>query len=716
MAELNGKHIIRALQKKWILTIILSNILWALGISILLSTFLYKIIGLSPWWVILFFIVIFLSLFISYHAWKIKEGDVSQFLNQTYPQVEESCDLILKPYESLNLLEKLQVRKTGAALSNIPKPALLKKKFTSAILLFSFAIILCLILINIPYHFTQNASTAHPGSQNNPAALPAAKMLPQISLVSIKIKPPIYTAKEVREQDKFNVEAEEGSMIDWQIKTTLPVSSMQFIFNDTMSLSLHPTDDSHTLWVAAKSVTSPGFYQVKIGNELSELYKIEMIKDQPPLVHIQTPKQYTTIDFGEPQKVEASVDVSDDYGIHDAYIIATIANGSGEAVKFKEQKINFPGFNPGYRKYQLQKNLQLNELGMQPGDELYFYVSAIDNHNQETRSDVYIVTIQDTAQLMSMNELTFGINIKPEYFRSERQIIIETEQLIKDKNTITEEAFKNKSNDLGIDQKLLRLRYGKFLGEEAESNIPGSAQDPNNELSDPKNFGNAEKVLDQFTDKHDNSEDASFFEPEVKKQLKATLNEMWNAELQLRTFKPVDALPYEYKALRLLKDLQQKSRAYVAKTSFKSATLKPEKRLTGDLSKIAELITQQDFTLITAPADAMRDALGILEQLKTGENPQPVSIKVLDQASLQLSNKASAEPAVYLTSFQAFRKILAALHDNKNVAASDIALAENGFHRMMTTPAQLPGAEKNNAGLHLSQQYFMNLTRSNQQQ
>jgi hypothetical protein len=63
---------------------------------------------------------------------------------------------------------------------------------------------------------------------------------------------------------------------------------------------------------------------------------------------------------------------------------------------------------------------------------------------------------------------------------------------------------------------------------------------------------------------------------------------MWNAELPLRIFKPQEALPYEYKALRLLKDLQQKTRAYVAKTNSRTTPLDLKKRLSGDLSKISQ--------------------------------------------------------------------------------------------------------------------------------
>ena len=163
-----------------------------------------------------------------------------------------------------------------------------------------------------------------------------------------------------------------------------------------------------------------------------------------------------------------------------------------------------------------------------------------------------------------------GLNVKPEYFRSERQIILDSEKLLRDRDSISKETFNNRSNDLGNDQKLLRLRYGKFLGEESESDIDPKG-DQNDAVSDPNNFGNSAVVLDKYTDKHDNAEDAQFFDPAVKAQLKATLNEMWKAELQLRLYKPEAALPFEYKALRLLKDLQQKSRMYVAKTAYNPA-------------------------------------------------------------------------------------------------------------------------------------------------
>jgi hypothetical protein len=77
---------------------------------------------------------------------------------------------------------------------------------------------------------------------------------------------------------------------------------------------------------------------------------------------------------------------------------ATVAKGSGEGVKFKEYKINFSeSFQAHSQQYNLQHLFDLPKLDMEPGDELYFYVEATDNHQQKSRTDVYTVPIQDTA-------------------------------------------------------------------------------------------------------------------------------------------------------------------------------------------------------------------------------------------------------------------------------------------------------------------------------
>ena len=58
--------------------------------------------------------------------------------------------------------------------------------------------------------------------------------------------------------------------------------------------------------------------------------------------------------------------------------------------------------------------------------------------------------------------------VLPAYFRSQRQIILDAEALQKDKRRIAADRFLRRSDEIGVDQRILRLRYGQFLGEEAE--------------------------------------------------------------------------------------------------------------------------------------------------------------------------------------------------------------------------------------------------------
>jgi hypothetical protein len=76
--------------------------------------------------------------------------------------------------------------------------------------------------------------------------------------------------------------------------------------------------------------------------------------------------------------------------------------------------------------------------------------------------------IKDTVSYGPGVEGTLGVDLMPDYFRSQRQLIIDTEKLIANRGKIPQKEFNSTSNDLGFDQKALRLRYGQFMGDETE--------------------------------------------------------------------------------------------------------------------------------------------------------------------------------------------------------------------------------------------------------
>jgi hypothetical protein len=619
---------------------------------------------------------------------------------------------LLRPAESINLLENLQVARTTEALHAITKPKEFIQPLRKAFFTLVFSVLICIGLYAIPFYSTKvEMSLPIPSSNINQLE----KILPGITSIQLKITPPIYTKSQPYMQQQFNVQAPEGSALTWLLQTSVAATSLKFVFNDSSVINLKPVNKEHTAWDAQKQATNSGFYQLVLDGNISEFYKIEVVKDQPPVIAVQSPVPTTTIEFWEPHRITVNASVSDDYGIKNAEIIATTASGGGEAVKFKEQKIGFGNsFSGEAKQYQLQRMVDLDALAMQPGDELYLYIQAEDNNHHLKKSDILIISLADTAQLSQAEGLVNGENIKPEYFRSERQIIIETEQLLKDKDTISITDFNNRSNNLGIDQKLLRLRYGKFLGEEEEESEGGVDKSKNDVLSDPTNFGNAGIVLDAFTDKHDNAEDASFFDVGTKTLLKNTLTEMWNTEARLRTFKPKDALPYAYKALKLLKSLQEQSRVYVAKTTFKTTQLKPEKRLTGELDKIVQPVEQSVTDKNNGTNEIAANALGKLEELKAN-NGAINNVQVLEQSLQLLAAKAAVEPSGYLKGLQAMKEILSAVQNNKKTLAHDINSAEAALQKLANEPAQLP--QKGNGDVYdvLQQQYFNNLHKNNKQ-
>ncbi|HEY4196500.1 MAG TPA: DUF4175 family protein, partial [Mucilaginibacter sp.] len=657
----------------------------------------------SLWWSLLYFAVIF-GCITWFGKWRqIDLKKITTFLNLKYPDLEESSELALKQTGELNLLEKLQLARVEEVLALVPpvqKQFLQRLKF--GILFFLSIIALGAVTIQMHNYWHGNSF-----KQVNQAAknIPPEKILPQIESIDVSVTPPAYTRKPAREQDKFTLEVEDGSVVNWKLTLNVSVKQVALVFNNGEKIVLKNTDDH--IYNAQKLIGKPGFYQVAIDGKLSDFYQVQVIKDNPPTIHIKTPQQYTYIDAGEARQANITASVDDDYGVSNAFIYSTVAKGSGEAVKFKEQKIDFAtSFNARNQHYDLQKLISLPSLNMEPGDELYFYIQAQDNNNQQSRTDVYIVAIQDTAQLLSMDGLISGVNVKPEYFRSERQIIMDSEKLLHDRDSISKESFNNRSNDIGSDQKLLRLRYGKFLGEESESDIDPK-ESGNDAISDPNNFGNAAVVLDKYTDKHDNAEDAQFFDPSVKAQLKATLNEMWKAELQLRLNNPQAALPFEYKALRLLKDLQQKSRMYVAKTAYNPAPLKMEKRLTGDLGKIIQPTDHQDIKSDNSQFDALKNAIGVLEKLKNRVAISANDRHTLQIANQQLSEKASVQPEIYLSAVSALRRILT----TGKAGNDDAGTVEKAIQRILPVNRPLPNAQQNSADMGLSKGYYQNLNR-----
>jgi hypothetical protein len=89
-------------------------------------------------------------------------------------------------------------------------------------------------------------------------------------------------------------------------------------------------------------------------------------------------------------------------------------------------------------------------------------------------------------------------------------------------------------------------------------------------------------MLEQFGHTHDIAEAATLLDTKTKGLLRAALNEMWQAELNLRQAQPKKALPFEYRALGFIKQVQQASRIYLARVGSELPPIDETRRMSGD--------------------------------------------------------------------------------------------------------------------------------------
>jgi hypothetical protein len=408
----------------------------------------------------------------------------------------------------------------------------------------------------------------------------------------------------------------------------------------------------------------------------SDYYRLEAIPDLAPKIEPSSKELYKLHFLKDPKNVQISAKISDDFLVNQAFIVATLARGSGENVKFREVK--FPIVQANFKQANISKNIDLKALNFAPGDELYYYWAAFDNKQPTpnyTKSDTYFIVYKDTSQTEEADLATMAMNIMPEYFRSQRQIIIDTEKLIAKRKKLGKEDFNSTSNEIGFDQKALRLRYGQYLGEEEESSIGGVNALPSDVETDgdmlkgfrhdhdegegdhedgekhnehehqhgAENSNESDPVASLLADyihSHDDGEANTYYEQSTRSLLKMALEQMWQSELHLRMYEPEKAIPFEKKALEYLKSAQQKARTFVKKTSFDPPPIKEkEKRMTGELTKFnaqfkyEKIYTQQQIENLIA------DVMGIIETKVEGKKLSGLQKKKVLELSSALGNK-----------------------------------------------------------------------------
>lgn len=714
---------LQALAHRWNRQLLTRLALQGAGIALPLVAIGYGLFRIPLWvcgvlWGVASASVFGLLLFLQRSRWATAHT-VAQHLNRQYPQLEESAELLLAHPDTLPLLQRLQRERIAARLSDLPLTTHTPHSFKPALHAWLLGVGTAAMALGMQALF---ALSHAPMSLD----LSALQLPPHLERFSVQLSPPRYTGKPPTRLLQPSFSFPEGSVAEFELHFSRPIASARLVFNARDTLSLHA--QSRTVFRGTTDLKTGGFYTLEFEDEqhtlhTSEFYTLEMQPDQAPTILILEPMLRSEVDLQQRQTVLLSAQITDDYKVSAAHVVVTTAHGKGENITFKEHRLPLSAGNSN--RYTLP--LDLLALGLQPGDELYLYVEAIDTRKPKphrSRSETHFVIIKDTADTDSDFSMSLPVAELPDYFRSQRQIIIDTEKLLREQKSLSAVEFNRRSEALGIDQKVLRLRYGKFLGEEFESAIGGTDMDEVMHAITPKDSAvhplmkfvrhihdehcghlkvpsevagtstpteSVEKLMSRFMHIHDSEEGATFYSDDIKAQLKAALAEMWEAELYLRMHQPAQALPFELKALKLLKTLQYQSRLYVQRMGFEPPPLKPdEKRLSGKLEKI-QSPTLERSAVLRDVHEPVRAAIAVLQRAKAGYPLTGIDLRTLERGGQQLAEAARHHPVRYLNALAALRYSLTALERGNTIAVLQLEPVE--FALLSLLPPAEPFAQ-----------------------
>lgn len=580
-------------------------------------------------------LVVLAAAVITLLLWAIEDGrrhDLRGYLRSldaADPRFDDSAALLLADTASLPPLAQLQQQRLQTRVAaGLPD---LRPRASTAAIAASFAIAALALLLSLwtrpSATVTGTAATDTTRSSTAPIAIASARL---------HVAPPAYTGLAASDSESLDARVPEGSTLHWQFAFAPSPRAARLSFHDGRTLAL-ARDGDH--WTATSTLAAAALYRIEIDADTplaqDHRYRLDVIADQPPQIRVEAPDKTLSLRESTQNAWDFDIRASDDYALGEASLEITRAQGSGENITVKQQTQRLRGEGDA-RERRYRHRIDLAALELAPGDEVIVRFDVADTRTpqaQRSRSASYILRLPPPVADDSVGMDGLVRTTLPAYFRSQRQIIIDTEALIAEKPKLDEARFLAKSDALGVEQKILRLRYGQFLGEEFESggrgHTPASKKSTDGDAHEgkgeshadeqvpdddhdhdaapaPKRFGDAGNVLAEYGHTHDIAEAATLLDPETRKILKVALEQMWSAELELRSGRPQQALPYEYKALEQIKLVQQATRIYLARVGLELPPVDETRRLSGERTGLRD---STNAAVAATPPDADLDAV-----------------------------------------------------------------------------------------------------------
>lgn len=600
-----------------------------------------------------------------------------QRLDATRPDMEDSTDLLFAPEATMTTLERLQRARLIERLERDATPDLRQDWSTRAIMLSTLiaAVVSAAVLLwpNRPAQAFDDAVAQLSGEAAKPTNT-------RIVEQNLRVAPPAYTRQAARDEPSLDTRAPQGTKLTWTLRLAPQPVAAELVFHDGRRVALRRDGDA---WRGEHVLTRSALYRLSLTDAPplrdAKPHRLDAVADRPPQVRVIEPDRSLSLATANQKAWTVSFEASDDYGIaNTAKLRITLAQGSGENITFREQTVTLRGTGSAATR-RFSHSLDLRALGFAVGDDLIAQLEVEDNRTpspQNARSASLILRWPSDLGTETSDMEGMVRKVMPAYFRSQRQIIIDAEALLKEKRRLDATEYLRRSDAIGVDQRILRLRYGQFLGEEAEgepkppptsddvaavtesatedehdhANEPATGDHGHDNAATPPTFGQEGAVLEEYGHTHDHAEAATLLDPETRATLKLALDAMWQSEGHLRQGHPDLALPYAYTALKHIKQVQQASRIYLARVGPELPPIDESRRMTGARAGIAR--PGDALVAATAPDPALLQLWQALDDARA--RTDDIDFAALDRW-LRANESRVADPLSLIVAIDALR-------------------------------------------------------------
>ena len=601
--------------------------------------------------------------------WLVRELDAQR------ADMEDSADLLFEPVSRMTALERLQLARLQLRIEASNTLDLRPRWSGRAIAAGAGVAALMIAAIAL---WPARQPVALENALASIGVAPAATTHTRLVQQQLRIEPPGYTRLPARQETTLDAKSPQGTRLQWTLRFVPQPAAAELVFHDGRRVALVRDGDD---WRASDVLTRSALYRIVLRDapplQPAALHRLDAIADRPPQLRVLEPDRSLSLMTQGQRSWALAFEASDDYGAAaNARLRITLAQGSGENITFREQFMTLRGTGPATLRRYAQR-LDLGALGLAAGDDLIVQLSVDDNRApvpQNARSASLILRWPSDLGTETTGLEGMVKKVLPAYFRSQRQIIIDAETLLKQQRKLDAERYLERSDGIGVDQRILRLRYGQFLGEEAQGEpkpLPTSDESDEHQddaaATDPAAgdghdhaqeaapaFGQESAVLEEYGHTHDHAEAATLLDPETRTTLKAALDQMWQSELNLRQGHPERALPYAYRALKFIKRVQQATRIYLARVGPELPPIDESRRLGGDRTGLTRRDDALATTTVADPTLAgLWSALDEVPSASRGHAP-PIDFAALE-SWLRANQTRLADPLAFVAAIEALR-------------------------------------------------------------